>query len=225
MLQTPSIIPTESNKLISYISRKYNIDIYIDGEFIENVLPNDYTYHVYKKGKKKNSLKIFKTKKQKNRNKDNLSLYTFEKDNNLNILKKEKLDNDIIKNENKVQEKIDYKKFIQNENVNKEIEIKPKVELRYIIGKSLKYKHFENYKKLFIDVNDKYQILYKYYNILYEKHKITYDFFLSIILGLKKIYKQLNDKNFKDISEIEIEKIKLSIKKMKPSDILINRLF
>ena len=59
--------------------KKHNIKLSIDGEFIENVLPNNYDYHIYKKGKKKNTLRIFKTKNKKTVNiNDKLSLYQIE---------------------------------------------------------------------------------------------------------------------------------------------------
>ena len=69
-------------------------------------------------------------------------------------------------------------------------------------------------------VQNKYQNLYKYYDILLEKHKVTYDFFIGIISRLNKIYKQLDDKKIEDISEIEYEKIKLTIKKIKHQESL-----
>lgn len=53
MITEPSYIPININKLKNFIYKKYKIDIHIDGEFIEEVLSENYDYHVYKKGKKK----------------------------------------------------------------------------------------------------------------------------------------------------------------------------
>lgn len=214
MLKTPTTIPIESKKLVSYMFKKYSIDLQIDGEFIENVLSDDYDYHIYKKGKKKNTLKIFKSKKnKKNVIKDKLTLYKFENVKN-EERKTQEINFDII-NETKI-------KKINNQ---KNIENKKEIEIRYVIGKSIKYNLFENYKKSFIDYKNKYQILNNFYHILLEKHKIMYDFFINISWGLGRLINQLNNKKYKEISELEYEEIKVNIKKIKPSDILINKLY
>lgn len=196
MLKIPYYIPMESNKLIDYVSKRYGINLNIDGNFIENVIPDEYDYYVYKKGNKKNTLKFFKSKnKKKENNKKDLSSYTFEKYNNP---------------ENK-------NKGINYNSLNGYVKNKELCDLK-------KDENKETIEKC-EDIEKKYNNLYICYITLLEKHKINNDSLINIVLALEKIYNKLSKKMFKTITEIDYEKLISNIKRIIPSKVFINNLY
>lgn len=58
------MIPISAEKLEIYLLDKYNINLKIDDNFIDNVLDMGHYYNVPKKGKYKNTLKIYKKKEK-----------------------------------------------------------------------------------------------------------------------------------------------------------------
>lgn len=197
MLKIPYYIPMESNKLIDYVSKRYGINLNIDGNFIENVIPDEYDYYVYKKGNKKNTLKFFKSKnKKKENNKKDLSSYTFEKYNNNPENKNKGINYNSLNGYVKNKELCDLKKDENKETIEK-----------------------------CEDIEKKYNNLYICYITLLEKHKINNDSLINIVLALEKIYNKLSKKMFKTITEIDYEKLISNIKRIIPSKVFINNLY
>jgi hypothetical protein len=198
MIDIPSFIPINTKKIKEYILKKYNVNISINGEFIEETLDEKYDYHIYKKGKKKNTIEFKKTNKNKNEDKiKNLKNVTFK--------------DDIEENdENNIRD-------IKVENTNKEY---IKKNIRYIITKSIKCRCDDKNKEIIYIKNNHKQLQY-FYNFLLEKHKNTFNFFKSLTLGLKKIHKDMNNMN---IDNIEHKKLIYFIEKIIPNNILINNL-
>lgn len=226
MITLPSFIPINIDKFKTFIARKYKIDIHIDGEFIEESLHDEYNYHIYKKGKKKNSLKIYKNRKnQKNRNK-NISLkeLKFNNNNDENIIENEKTDNYIKYNEIKGIKDKTNKIDINN---NKEYLDKNNKKTQYNHDEEISniYNEYKYIISQFNYVNSNYEYLKNLYNYLIEKHKNTYNFFISLIMGIQKIHKEIKsfrlDNKIIKIKEIEHKKILYNIEKIIPSKELI----
>lgn len=212
MLTIPTYIPININKLESFINKKYKIDICIDGEFIEEVLHDDYNYHIYKKGKKKNTLKIYKNRKDL-KNKNNISLKELEFDNNNNNNKNSKLN---------VKPKV--KSCIDDEIENISYKIK-KIDIdseNKILDINSEYKNIVNQLNY---INNNYEHLKNCYYYLIEKHKNTYNFFVSLTMGLQKIYNEIKtfktNNNIIKIKEIEHKKVLYNIEKLIPKRELI----
>lgn len=225
MITIPSYIPIDPIKFKSFIIKMYKIDININGEFIDEILHDDYKYHIYKKGKKKNTLKFYKNRKEVKKE-NNTSLRTLEfNDNN----KKKDL-----KLETKVESCIDDE--IEN--------ISHKIKNIDIIDKNLdtynnttEYNYYNVKKEILMDnkyrnivdqlnyLNNNYEHLRNCYYYLIEKHKNTYNFFVSLSMGLQKIHNEIKtfkiDNNIIKIKEIEHKKILYYIEKLIPRKELI----
>jgi hypothetical protein len=215
MITVPSFIPININKFKIFIAKKYKIDICIDGEFIEENIDDNYNYHIYKKGKNKNTLKIYKNRKKQKKNNVSLKELKFnnECNKNKNLVKTEIHVNNKIEDKNFKKVSIDDK----NEHLNYNDDIKKKIfniynEYKYVINEynyvNINYKHLKNC-----------------YDYLIEKHKNTYNFFVSLVMGLQKIYGEiksfkLNNNTIK-IKEIEHKKILYNIEKIIPKKELI----
>lgn len=222
MITEPSYIPININKLKTFIYKKYKIDIHIDGEFIEKVLNENYDYHVYKKGKKKDTIEFKKNKKKKinNQNKNNISLKELKFNNNFIKNKMEKSINDEVENITDKIKKIDIDepdKYLDT-NINK-------IQYNDIKKEIPIYSEYRNVVNQFNYVNINYEHLKNCYYYLMEKHKNTYNFFISLTLGLKKIYNEIRtlkvDNNIIRIKEIEHKKILYNIEKIIPKKELI----
>lgn len=208
MIHIPSFIPVNTEKIKKYISKKYDINIHIDSEFIEEVLDDNYDFHVYKRGKKKNTIEFRKTKnKEKIRKNRKLKHFTFD-DNSKNI--------NLSRNNNKLIKEI-----------KKDIDAKREDNIRYIITKHVKCRCYEKNKEI-IYMKNKYEFLNYSYNILSEKHKNTFNILKSLTLGLKKIYKEMNKFEINDnninFNALEYKKMIYFIEKIIPNNLLINNL-
>lgn len=220
MITEPSYIPININKLKNFIYKKYKIDIHIDGEFIEEVLSEKYDYHVYKKGKKKDTIEFKKNNKKKinNQNENNISLKELKFNNFIKIKTEKSINNEVENITDKIKKiDIDDKKYsdtninkIQYNNIEKEIPI---------------YNEYKNVVNQFNYVNINYEHLKNCYYYLIEKHKNTYNFFISLTMGLQKIYNEIRsfkvDNNIIRIKEIEHKKILYNIEKIIPKKELI----
>lgn len=232
MITLPSFLPININKLKNFMSKKYRINIDIDGEFIEENLHDEYNYYIYKKGKKKNNLKIYKSNKSQQNKNISLKELKFNDNNDKDIILNIKLDDHIenseIKNvEDKIKE-IDFdnkNEYLDNDNKEKEYNYNVKKE------KQEKSNIYDEYKYM-VDQLNYVNINYEYLKILYsyliEKHKNTYNFFVSLIMGIQKIYKEMKkfkpDNNIIKIKELEHEKMLRNIEKIIPQKELVLKL-
>jgi hypothetical protein len=78
LVDPPEAIPISITKLEEFLNKEYKINLKIDGNFIFSVLDDKYDYHIYKRGEKKGTLKIFKTRNKNKKDKKELSKYNFE---------------------------------------------------------------------------------------------------------------------------------------------------
>lgn len=218
MITIPSYIPIDPIKFQTFIIKKYKIDININGEFIDEILHDDYNYHIYKKGKKKNTLKFYKNRKEVKKE-NNTSLKTLEFNNN-----NKKKD---LKLETKVESCIDDE--IEN--------ISHKIKNLDTYNNTTEYNYYNVKKEILVDnkyrnivdqlnyLNNNYEHLRNCYYYLIEKHKNTYNFFVSLSMGLQKIHNEIKtfkiDNNIIKIKEIEYKKILYYIEKLIPRKELI----
>lgn len=137
LVNPPENIPISVIKLEEYLNKEYKIKLKIDGNFVFNVLDDKYDYHIYKKGKNKGTLKIYKTKnKDKNVKKELLSKYNFEENKNKLLPKK---------NDDKIYSQHECNICLNNdkkENLNKTLDfIKSKYDFLYFDFYDLEYKY------------------------------------------------------------------------------------
>jgi hypothetical protein len=120
------------------------------------------------------------------------------------------------------------------EDKTKEIDFDNKNEYLYYNIKKEKQERsniYDEYKHM-VDqlnyVNINYEYLKNLHSYLIEKHKNTYNFFVSLIMGIQKIYKEMKmfkpDNNIIKIKEIEHKKMLYNIEKIIPPKELVLKL-
>lgn len=228
MIDIPLYIPVNTKKLKEYILYKYNININVNGEFIEEILEDKYHYHVFKKGKKKDTIEFKKSNKSKSEVKC-LKNLIFKDDIKKGIIKNQ--NEDILKNNNNLNTEINKKEtIITHKNLHNITSSVSKIKftsreeyknnIRYIITKRVICKCNEKNQQILYLRNNNRQLKY-FYNFLLDKHKNTFNFFKSLVLGLKKIHKNMKNMN---IDNMEYKKLIHFVEKIIPNNILFNNL-
>lgn len=157
LLKSPEDLPISIKKLKDYLKKEYKIEIKIDGNFVINVLDDKYDYHIYQKGKNKNTLKIYKTKNKNNIQNNLLSKYSFS-------------------------DNIEQEKSIENESNNNIIKynIEKEINLKY-------FHENKELKILLDSIKNNYEYLYfDFYDLVY-KYKLLCDLSKNMLFNFKKI--------------------------------------
>jgi hypothetical protein len=166
LIKEPETIPISISKLKEYLNKEYKIHLKIDGNFILKVLDDKYDCHIYKKGKNKGTLKIYKTRDEDKNIKNNLLLkYNFED------------------------------KKINQENNKENIDLK-KIKCNICLNNESKYLYEnKKHEKILDSINNNYEFLYfDFYNLVF-KYKTLCELSKTIIFNFKKINKIIINNN------------------------------
>lgn len=226
-INIPDTIPISMSNLINYLNDNFKIKIDINENFIKNTLCEQYSYHLYKKGKKKNNVKIIKKRYDKGSKKIEKSL-SIEKDiyNNAHkksITKSYYNQNSDINNMEKSNDITDIKNSAKCKRCIKN-------NIRYAIERIINIKLLANTKVLhnnFLVSKYNYHVLnYSFSNLLYNHQNIC-NLFKNIKFKLDNLYEILNkheQNNKVIISEIDYKILLKNISKVIPTNDFIDML-
>lgn len=203
IINIPDKVPVSLKKMVNYFHSKFNLNININEEFIKNILDSGHTYHLYKKGKNKNNVKI--VKKRKKEIVENTNIY----------IDKEKYvseNNDSLRN------------IYNSENVN--CKKCPKFMLKYAVERIINLKYLSNNIYLNKRINS-YKDLENSFLSLIDSYRNNCNIIRNIKIKLdslcKKLseYRQFDNKEIK-INIIEYELMLKKIIKITPTNNFIN---
>lgn len=188
-------LPVSLKNMVKYFHSKFNINIVINEELIKNIINEDHSYNLYKKGKNKNKVKI--VKKRKKETIENTELY---------INKEEYVSKTIKKDDTN---KKDYKFMLK-------YAVERIINLKYLSNNIYLYKsineELNNYKYLEISFL---RLMDNYNNIRNIVRNIKIN--LDNLYNKLSEYKQFDSKNL-NINIIEYEIILRKILKIIPTN-------